>query len=206
MKFLDKVKDSVKKISHSSAEAAREGVEKISEKATEYSKLSKIKIDIKSTENKLDESLTELGKEVYRLYSSKKLKTPSEDLKPFAEKVQTISSKLETQNEELQNIYKEYASHSIDKDKVKILKKELEEGGGTIEHISIDEDSPFLGKKLKNVKLPKEVLVGTILRGDQVIIPDGTYSFKKDDKVALLGKKEDVDETIRLIAPPKEEE
>lgn len=94
---------------------------------------------------------------------------------------------------------KEYASDSIDKSKIKALKKELEEGGGTIEQVEITGDSPVLNKKLKSVKLPKEVLVGTILRKDHVIIPDGTYVFEKEDKETLLGKKEDVKETVKII-------
>ena len=81
----------------------------------------------------------------------------------------------------------------------------METGGGTIEQIRLTEDSPVLGKKLKSVKLPKEVLIGTITRNDQVIIPDGTTVFTKDDKITLLGKKGDVEQTVSLLLPEKTE-
>ena len=123
MKFFDKVKESVKKFSQSSAEAAREGVEKLSEKATEYSKLSKIKMEIKSSEHKLDEVFKELGESFYTLYTEKKLQSAADDLKTYTEKINVLEQTLEKQNDELQTIYKEYASHSIDKEKIKILKK-----------------------------------------------------------------------------------
>ena len=199
MNFFDKMKDSIKRISRSSAEVAREGVERISEKATEISKLSKIKMEIKSVEHKLDEAKTELGETVYTLYKEKQLKKSAEKLESFTEKIQTINQELEVKNQELQEIYKEYASHSIDKEKIKELKKELEEGGGTIEQVVITENSPVVEKKLKSVQLPKEVLVGTIQRGNQVIIPDGTYCFSDGDRVTLLGKKDDVTEALTII-------
>ena len=201
MDFFDKMKDSLTKFSKDSAGVARESVEKISDKATELSTLSKIKMEIKSLEHKIEESLTEFGKTFYNLYEEKKLKSKNEDLTASKKEVQDLKDKLVSKNEELKETYKHYTNVTIDKEKIKTLKSELEEGGATIDHFQIDENSPVIGKKLKSVRLPKEVLVGTILRGNKVIIPDGIYIFKKDDKVTLLGKIEDVEKTKHIINP-----
>ncbi len=201
MEFFDKMKDSLTKISKGSADVARESVEKISDKATELSTLSKIKMEIKSIEHKIEESLTEFGKIFYNLSKEKKLISKKDDLTAVKIKVQDLKEKLISKNEEFKETCKHYTSVTIDKEKIKTLKSELEEGGATIDHFQIEDNSPVIGKKLKSVTLPKEVLVGTILRGDKVIIPDGTYMFKKDDKITLLGKIEDVEKTKTIINP-----
>ncbi|MFH1943139.1 MAG: TrkA C-terminal domain-containing protein, partial [bacterium] len=83
---------------------------------------------------------------------------------------------------------------------VKGLKRDLEMGDGTIEQIVVEENSPLSGKKLMEIKFPKAVLVGTIVRNDQVIIPDGQTILEKGDKVTLLGKKEDVEEILNKLS------
>ena len=202
MEFFDKIKNSVSKFSKSSAEVARGSVEKISDKATELSIISKLKMEIKSIEHKIETSMTDLGREFYALNKEKKLKAA--DFSSHKIKIQDLTEKINSKNEELKETYSQYTSVTIDKENIKTLKKELEEGGATIEHFQILENSPVIGKKLKSIKLPKEVLVGTILRGDQIIIPDGTYCFKKDDKVTLLGKIDDVMKTKYLINTKKD--
>jgi Trk K+ transport system NAD-binding subunit len=49
------------------------------------------------------------------------------------------------------------------------------------------------------VDLPKEVLLGPILRGKELIIPDGETELQATDRVTLLGKKKDVESTARLL-------
>ncbi|HDL19135.1 MAG TPA: hypothetical protein ENH29_08775 [Bacteroidetes bacterium] len=205
MDLLNKVKDSLDKITKTSAEVAREGVEKISGRATAYTKLSMVKMEIKSLEKKVENALTEMGREIYERSEKQEMKNPAADLKPHTDKIRDLKAELTAKEDGLKKVYKEFARDSIDKEKIKNLKKELETGGGTIEQIRLTENSPVLGKKLKSVKLPKEVLIGTITRNDLVIIPDGTTVFAKDDKVTLLGKKEDVMQTIPILQPEKTE-
>jgi len=49
--------------------------------------------------------------------------------------------------------------------------------------------------------LPEDALVGTIIRHEEVIIPDGETVFELGDKVTLLGKREDVEKTIEQMKP-----
>ena len=89
---------------------------------------------------------------------------------------------------------------SIDPKQVIGLKKDLEMGDGTIEQIVVDQASFLSGKRIMDIKFPKNVLMGTIVREDEVIIPDGQTELKEGDKVTLLGKKEDVEEVVRLCS------
>jgi trk system potassium uptake protein TrkA len=79
------------------------------------------------------------------------------------------------------------------------LKSNLERGDGALEQVEISFLSPVAGKKVKDVDLPKEVLLGPILRGKDLIIPDGETELQATDRVTLMGKKKDVETTAKLL-------
>lgn len=204
MDFLKKVQDSLDKFSKTSTEVAKEGLDKLSEKAGELSKLGKTKIDILRLQKKLDSLFEELGKKAYPLIAEKKFDEMEAKLSDVLSQIDKIKEELAQKELEIELSRQETEKTSIDSSRIKELRKDLESGGGAIEQVIIYDYSPVIGKKLKNVDLPKEVLVGTILREETVVIPDGSYTFQIGDKVTLLGKKEDVDKTIPLISgtPP----
>ena len=45
-------------------------------------------------------------------------------------------------------------------------------------------------KELKNSDLPDEIRIGSILRGNEIIIPSSNYIFKKNDIIILLSKRD----------------
>ncbi len=204
MDFLKKVQESLDKFSKTSTEVAKEGLDKLSEKAGELSKLGKTKLDILKLQKKLDSLYEELGRKAYPLLAEKKYDVLEGELADVMAQIKATLDTLTQKEIELEISRQETEKTSIDSSRIKELKKDLETGGGAIEQITIYDYSPMLGKKLKNTQLPKEVLIGTILRGEEVIIPDGNYEFQVGDKVTLLGKKSDVDAAIPLLAgePP----
>ena len=56
----------------------------------------------------------------------------------------------------------------------------------------IIETSELINKELKNSNLPDEIRIGAILRNNKVIIPRSNLTFKKDDKVVFLAKKDSI--------------
>ena len=56
----------------------------------------------------------------------------------------------------------------------------------------IIETSELLSKELKNLNLPEEIRVGAVLRDKKVIIPRSSFTFKKDDKVVFITKKDSI--------------
>ncbi len=54
----------------------------------------------------------------------------------------------------------------------------------------IIETSELVNKELKNSNLPDEIRIGSVLRGDEVIIPRSNFVFKKHDTVVFLAKKD----------------
>ncbi len=66
--------------------------------------------------------------------------------------------------------------------------------------VVVDKDSPFAGRKLLSfTKAEKEILVGAIVREEQVIIPHGKDSILADDLVYLVARNRDLDRTLQLF-------
>ena len=63
---------------------------------------------------------------------------------------------------------------------------------GEYEVIEADiiETSELINKQLKDSNLPDEIRIGAILRGKEIITPTSSYTFKKDDTVVLLSKRD----------------
>ncbi len=56
----------------------------------------------------------------------------------------------------------------------------------------IIETSELINKEIKNSNLPDEIRIGAILREKKVIIPRSDFTFKKDDKVVFIAKKDSI--------------
>ncbi len=74
--------------------------------------------------------------------------------------------------------------------------------GGKIEVIEVyvDESCRVLGKKLKEVKLPRQSLIISVTRGDENFVPDGEFVFRNGDYVILIVKKEFIQTIENLFA------
>jgi K+/H+ antiporter YhaU regulatory subunit KhtT len=183
------------------ADAVKEGTGKASEKIAYGSKLAKLKYEYRNIHKAIEKEFTELGGKVYNLFCENKVVDLEKDAKENIKRLNSLENDLKNKEKEIEELPRVFGKESIDRRSIDDLKKDLEAGGGTIEQIVIEDKSPFLGKKLKEIQLPEDALVGTIIRGEEVIIPDGETVFQASDKVTLLGKKEDVDKTIEQMKP-----
>ncbi|MEJ2049567.1 MAG: TrkA C-terminal domain-containing protein [Calditrichota bacterium] len=81
-----------------------------------------------------------------------------------------------------------------------ILAENLEAGGGSMQKVTIKDGSSIIDKKLREIRLPKEALIVNVMRGKEMIIPDGNTILHAKDEVTLLGKKEDVESAIKIFS------
>ena len=181
----------------SGAEVAKEGAEKVSTLTSDLTRLGKLKLEIRELHGKIEKEFTQLGGQVYDLFAKDNLSEAETKLADQLKKMKKMENDLSSKEKEVEELSKMFESKSIDRKSISELKKDLELGGGTIEQVEVAESSSAAGKKLKELRLPKEILVGTILRGDDVIIPDGETELKAGDKVTLLGKIGDVARTMK---------
>ncbi|MBN2009523.1 hypothetical protein JW960_09290 [candidate division KSB1 bacterium] len=175
--------------------AFNDSVDTLSEKTSEWSALAKLRWEQRAIQGKIDKANNELGGVVYQLFVEKQQEQLKLDTKNNIEKISTLKAELADKEAEI----KELLERGIDNAELKGFKKDLELGDGKIEQVVIEESSDVLGKKLMEISLPEKVLIGVIVRDEQVIIPDGQTSFLVGDKVTLLGEKEDVEKALALF-------
>jgi trk system potassium uptake protein TrkA len=63
----------------------------------------------------------------------------------------------------------------------------------------ISEGSPLIGKALKDMKLPDNTLVGSVVRGDNILIPSGGDKVGADDKLIFFTSRESVKKLEMLL-------
>ena len=76
--------------------------------------------------------------------------------------------------------------------------------GGKFEMIEVQasEDSLAVKKTIKDLNLPKNVVITTIYRKGEIIIPRGDTEIKPGDKIAIVGKTEDIEKVKNLFGYP----
>lgn len=77
----------------------------------------------------------------------------------------------------------------------------LELKGGKVEIVEteISSNSPVINKQIKDIKLPEDCLIVSIVRGDDVIFPHGNTILQKDDTVMALVSKDKKAELRKIL-------
>jgi len=78
--------------------------------------------------------------------------------------------------------------YAFDKDDYRIINT-LECGSMVITELSIKENNLWCNEMVKDLVLPKECVLVSILRGDNVIYPRGDTQILPDDKVVIISNK-----------------
>jgi len=65
--------------------------------------------------------------------------------------------------------------------------------------VEISEDAPIAGKELRDSGLPRNSLVGTIIRGPEVIIPHGFSRGLPRDRVVVFAEHDAVARVQKLL-------
>ena len=77
------------------------------------------------------------------------------------------------------------------------------EGLGEVIEAVILKSSSFDNKNIKEIEFPKNVKVGSILRENQIIIPNSRTEFKIDDDVVFYAEKSSISKLEELLAVKK---
>ncbi len=68
----------------------------------------------------------------------------------------------------------------------------LEQSNSEVIEFEIPEDSAIAGKAIRNVNIPKGIIVGAITRGEDIIIPSGDDTIEEGDHVIVLSLEESI--------------
>jgi trk system potassium uptake protein len=73
------------------------------------------------------------------------------------------------------------------------------EGKAEIVEFIVERNSKILNVKLKNLNLPQDVIVATIVRKNEIVIPHGEDIIKDGDRVILIAKNKNIAELSDII-------
>lgn len=66
--------------------------------------------------------------------------------------------------------------------------------------VPILENAPARGKELKELALPREVIIGCIVRGEQSIIPSGDSRLRAGDIIILITTGEEQEKAVQILS------
>ena len=183
----------------SGAEALRGGMEAASEKAALSAKLAKLKWEQNLLQREIEKSFTALGGQAYELYVAGNLGELSTAAQDKFESLRKFEAELESKEKEIESLPKLFVAKSGSENWVEDLRKDLEGGEGAILQVKISERSPAAGRKLQDLELPRDLVVGAIARGEEIILPEGGTAFMPGDRVTILGKKAVIAKASELL-------
>lgn len=91
------------------------------------------------------------------------------------------------------SVIAELIEQEIDYSGIKTLMK-LRSGKLVLSEIKISDKSPVCNKSLKDINLPKDCILISVIRGDEVVIPNGFTELKEEDYIISVSSKEDQQE------------
>lgn len=181
------------------AEALRGGMEAASTKAAYASKLAKLKWEQNLLQREIEKAFTSLGGQAYELFVAHELEGLAEAGREKFEQLRKLEAELEAKEHELENLPKTFAMEAQDHGTTPDLHGDLERSGATITQITIATQSPVVNRQIREIGLPADLVVGMILRGEEVLIANAETKLLPGDRITLLGKKEAVQQAVTLI-------
>ncbi|NOZ61708.1 MAG: hypothetical protein GXO74_08495 [Calditrichaeota bacterium] len=211
MKFFDKIKQNFQKSSQEISELSSDLIEKgkkvstqgletmqklysqIEGKTTEATTVVKLKMQISKIQKQIQQEKMELGKQAFEISQQKDARLTKSALADQINKITELEKQAEATKSEYDNLRKGMSDSYV----VEKLSQDLENSGGTIDLFVVPENSSVTGKTLKEITLPKDVLITSVKKGKEVTIPDGNTKLEAGDQVTVIGKVEDVEKTIK---------
>lgn len=78
---------------------------------------------------------------------------------------------------------------------------EFRKGKANLVEITLPDDTPWGGRPVRKLELPRDVSLVTILRGQRVIVPEGDEPLEGGDELLFVATAEAEDELGRLLLP-----
>ncbi|KAA3662246.1 MAG: hypothetical protein DWQ10_02855 [Calditrichaeota bacterium] len=201
MNLWQKIKDSAGIVAEKASDLAEAGSGLLQQGSDKLSKsdvpskamdLSKLQAEVDELRTAIQNHFTALGGEVYVLYTTDKKDEIVDSIQSEIGRLETLRDELEEKEQALNELGKAYDEQSISMRALKTLRDELDTAGGTIEYLTVSDGSPYIGLALGELEKPTDILLGTIIRGEELIIPYGETQIEAGDRIMLMGKKEAV--------------
>ncbi|RMF60686.1 MAG: hypothetical protein D6748_03540 [Calditrichaeota bacterium] len=185
----DKLVEKGKKVGGEGLEVTKEVVNQLEEKTSDITAIARLKLDIALLSKNLKKEYAMLGQMLYQSLEAGKSIIEDSTLQGQFNRLTSLEQEYQSKLAELEKYEKQ---HSHDYTGKKFL-EELDAAQALIEEVQISEKSNVVGKRLKEIVLPRQALISVLKRGDELLIPDGNTKLLAGDKVVIIGKRNDVE-------------
>ncbi|RMI27701.1 MAG: hypothetical protein D6681_00250 [Calditrichaeota bacterium] len=214
MNLIDKIKQTLRESSEKLGALAEKLVEKgkqagsegleitqkalstVGERASEVASLTRVKIELNTLRRELERAYEDLGERVYAVYREQGNREADSLIAELLTRIAHLEQQFHDKEQEHEALRRELSEDYV----VNKLSEDLAEADGTIEQVTVAENSNVVGKRLKEIVLPKQALISTVKREKELIIPDGNTRLEAGDRVVILGKREDVEKVVRRLS------
>ena len=188
VKIAEDLTDKIKEVGEEGIEISKELLAEISEKTTDVTNMARYKFELNEIQKKIDGEMTNLGEDVFTLFTSKAKNKDQDKIHTQIDKIENLKKELLNKSSEYESLRKDYSQNFV----VQKFSDELADNDAVIDQVIVSGKSVVVNKSLKDLVLPKEALISAVKRNEQVIIPDGSTKILEGDLVTIIGKKGDV--------------
>lgn len=200
MTLWEKIRDGILDVSSKTGEFIKSGAEKTAGTATYTSRLTQLTWERRGIQNKMEDQFLKLGELLHKLQRENRLDELKNEAKSSFESLASLEKNLAEIDSAKEILASEHNIGQKEEKTAQQLAENLEASGGTMQKVIINDTSSTIGKKLREIRLPKEALIVNVMRGEGMIIPDGNTVLQAKDEVTLLGKKEDVERAVNFFS------
>ena len=178
--------------------SSKEYLNEISDKVSDIAKLTKTRFDIYEDTRRLDDAYLALGKLVYQQLKNKTAADQEQNdlMEKHIQRIKDLKNRIAEKTAKYEQMKKDKAGQQYI---ISRFSEELAKSGHIMDQAYLSQTSNMNGKLMKEILLPKEALITSIKRGEELIIPDGNTQFLAGDRVTVMGAADDVQKIIKRL-------
>jgi len=180
-------------------EALRGSMEMASTRAAHAAKLAKLKWELNVLQREIEKVFTALGGQTYELFVVDRLPELAQAAQEKFASLRALEQKLEDKEKEIEILTQSFSATTAQPDDLKNLRQDLEGAGGTIMQVHVSAQSSAAHRACGEIGFSHDLIIGALLRGEEIIMPSPETVLLPGDRVTLLGKKEAVQQAARLL-------
>jgi TrkA family protein len=176
-------------------DGAREAVVAVAERVAMRVHVGKLELMIEDAETRLQQAYEALGQYLYNIRHA-----PSEEGASL-DTTLPLSTRIRQKQQVLQALRDRLASQLEDQLIMPLsrLQEDLQQGGGTVERVTIAPGTQADGRRLGDLPLPETVRLIALRRGETLLIPSGSLVFRAGDEITILGSRSSVLDAHKIL-------
>jgi len=178
-----------------SVTGAREAVMAVAERVARRVQIAKLQLQAEDAETRLRQTYEALGQGLYAAYTTRSPETVNlDDALPLCESIRTEQRALQEIRDRLASRYDDVLVVPLIR-----LQEDLQDGGGTIERVTITPNAGADGKPLGEVLLPDSVRVVLVRRNECLFYPSAQLVLQAGDQVTVIGNRSALPSALQVL-------